>query len=109
MGEMHKDFIALMKSGYMPTYLFSRDAFLDFIKKYLEEETIVIVSSDVTDVSLERMESHLGVKDHFKVEFTISADILKSRDVDEFDEKFKYAIIFVKKDELTDEALKAVR
>lgn len=93
----------------MPTYLFSKDAFLDFIKKYLEDDTVVIVSSDITDVELEKMESHLGVKDYFKVEFTISADVLKSKDIDEFDEKFKYAIVFVKKDELTDEALKAVR
>ncbi len=93
----------------MPTYLFSKDAFLDFIKKYLEDDTVVMVSSDVTDVNLEKMESHLGVKDYFKVEFTISADVLKSKDVDEFDEKFKYAIVFVKKDELTDEALKVVR
>ncbi len=93
----------------MPTYLFGKDAFLEFIKKYLEDDTVVIVSSDVTDVSLEKMESHLGVKDYFKVEFTISADVLKDRDVDEFDEKFKYAIVFVKKDDLTDEALKAVR
>ena len=93
----------------MPTYLFSKDAFLEFINKYLEEDTVVIVSSDVTDVNLEKMESHLGVKDYFKVEFTISADVLKNKDVDEFDEKFKYAIVFVKKNELTEEALKAVR
>ncbi len=93
----------------MPTYLFSKDSFLEFIEKYLEDNTVVIVSSDITDVELEKMESHLGVKDYFKVEFVISADVLKNKDIDEFDEKFKYAIVFVKKDDLTDEALKAVR
>jgi len=93
----------------MPTYLFGKDSFLEFIKKYLDEDTVVIVSSDVTDLSLEKMESHLGVKDYFKIEFVVSADVLKSKDEDEFDEKFKYAIVFVKKDELTEDGLKALR
>ncbi len=93
----------------MPTYVFEKDAFLEFIKKYLEEDTVVLVSSDVTDVKVEEMESHLGRKEYFRVEFTISADVLKNRDVDEFDEKFKYAIVFAKKDELTEEGLKALR
>jgi hypothetical protein len=93
----------------MPTYLFGKDSFLEFVKKYLGDDTVVVVSSDVLDVSMEKIESHLGVKDHYKVEFAISADIFKEKDVDEFDEKIKYVMVFVKKNDLTESALKSIR
>ena len=85
------------------------ESFLDFIKKYLDEDTVVVVSSDVLDISMEKIESHLGVKDHYKVEFAISADVFKKKDIDEFDEKIKYVMIFVKKEDLTEFALKSIR
>jgi hypothetical protein len=93
----------------MPTYLFGKDSFLEFVKKYLDEDTVVIVSSDVLDVSIEEMETHIGVKENYRVEFAISSDVLKERDIDEFDEKFKYAIVFVRRDDLTDSALRSIR
>jgi hypothetical protein len=56
-----------------------------------------------------KIESHLGVKDYYKVEFLISGDVFKEKDIDEFDEKIKYVMIFVKKEDLTESAIKSIR
>ncbi len=92
----------------MPTYLFGENSFLDFIKKNVEGK-IAVVSSDILDVDIEEMETHLGVKKHFVVKFAISADVFKDVDLDEFDELLKYAVVFVDKEKLSEEGKKAMR
>ena len=92
----------------MPTYLFGENSFLDFIKKNIEGR-IAVVSSDILDVDIEEMETHLGVKKHFVVKFAISADVFKDVDLDEFDELLKYAVVFVDKEKLSEEGKKAMR
>ena len=92
----------------MPTYLFGEDSFLDFVKRNVEGK-VAVVSSDVVDVDIEEIETHLGVKKHFVVKFAISADIFKDVDLDEFDELLKYAVVFVERDKLSEEGKRAIR
>ncbi|ADB58046.1 AF2331 family protein [Archaeoglobus profundus] len=92
----------------MPTYVFNENSFLDFIKKNVEGK-VAVVSSDVLDVDIEEMETHLGVKKHFVVKFAISADVFKEVDLDKFDEILKYCVVFVESDELSEIGKKAMR
>jgi len=92
----------------MPTYVFEENSFLDFIKKNVEG-SVAVVSSDVVDVDIEEMETHLGVKKHFVVKFAISADVFRDLDLDEFDELLKYAVVFVEREKLSEEGKKAIR
>ena len=92
----------------MPTYIFSKNSFLDFLEKYLKDDVVIVVSSDVTDLKKEKLESFVGEKDYFLTEFGIPCDILKV-DEDEFDELIKYAIIFVDKEKLSEEGKKSLR
>ncbi|WP_457550553.1 AF2331 family protein [Archaeoglobus sp.] len=92
----------------MPTYVFDENSFLDFIKKNVKGN-IAVVSSDVLDVNVEEIETHLGVKKHFVVKFAISADVFKDVDLDSFDELLNYAVVFVERDKLSEERKKAIR
>ncbi len=91
----------------MPTYVFNEKSFLEFVKKNVEG-SFAVVSSDVLDVDVEEMETHLGKKKVFVVKFAVSAGVF-NLNVDEFDELIKYAVVFVSKDNLSEEGKKAVR
>ena len=94
----------------MPTYVFDREGFLKFLEKNLHEDTMVLVSSDVTDVDTASGDSYgLGKRDFYMVTTGVVADVFKEKDIDEFDEKPKYLVVFVSKDELTDEAVEKAR
>ena len=94
----------------MPTYVFDRDGFLKFLEKNLREDIMVVVSSDITDVDVTSDDSHgLGKRDFYMVTTGVVADVFKEKDVDEFDEKPKYLVVFVSRDELTDEAIERAR
>jgi len=92
----------------MPTYIFSKDSFLKFLEKYLKDDIAVIVSSDVTNLKKEKIESFIGEKDYFLVEFGIPCDVLRV-DEDEFDELIKYTVVFVDKDVLSETGKKSLR
>ncbi len=92
----------------MPTYVFTKESFLKFLESHLNDDVVVIVSSDVTDFRREKMESYVGEKEYFLIEFAVAADILKVGD-DEFDELMKYTVVFADKDELSDDGRKALR
>lgn len=93
----------------MPTYIFDRDKFLDFVKKHLSENTVVIVSSDFADSKVEKIDSPVGKKDYFISPTHVSADIFRSNDAEDYDGMFRYVTIFCETDELTDEACSKVR
>lgn len=93
----------------MPTYIYGKEAFLKFVEKHLGEDTVILVSSDVIDLRLEKLESHVGLKEYFVVETALAADVLISKDLDKFDEKPKYMIAFLAEEELTEDARKSVR
>ncbi len=84
----------------MPTYVFTKEGFLKFLEGHLEDNVAIIVSSDVTELKLERLQSHVGEKDYYLTEFAVSADVFEL-DEDAFDELPKYAIIFADKEELS--------
>jgi hypothetical protein len=92
----------------MPAYVFNRESFLRFLEGQFDEDTVVIVSSDTTELKKERVESYVGEKDYFLVEFGVPADIVELNE-EEFDELVKYTIIFVERDELSDAGKKALR
>ncbi len=91
----------------MPTYVFNEKSFLELVKKNVEG-SFAVVSSDVLDVDVEEMETHLGKKKVFVVKFAISTDVF-DLNVDEFDELIKYAVVFVGEDNLSEEGRRAVR
>jgi len=93
----------------MPTYIFDKDAFLDFVKKHLDENTVVVVSSDFTDSEIEKIDSPVGKKDYFVSRTHISADIFRNPDSEDYDGMFRYMTVFCESDELTDEAFRKVR
>ncbi len=88
----------------MPTYVFSPESFVEFIKKHLGEDVVVVVSSDIVDVERGELESHIGKAEHYVIKFAVS-DVTNS----EPDEFPLYAIVFSPKDELKEEAKKAIR
>ncbi len=92
----------------MPTYIFSKDSFLKFLEKYLKDDIAVVVSSDVTNLKKKKIESFIGEKDYFLVEFGIPCDVLRV-DEDEFDELIKYTVVFVDKDVLSETGKKSLR
>ncbi len=56
----------------MPTYVFSPESFLEFVRKHLGEGVAVVVSSDVLEVEEAELESHIGGAKHNVVKFAIS-------------------------------------
>ncbi len=88
----------------MPTYVFSPESFIEFVKKHLGEDVVVVVSSDVMDVEKAELESHIGEAEHYVIKFAVS-DVTCS----EPDEFPLYAIVFSPKDELKEKAKKAIR
>ncbi|AEA48126.1 AF2331 family protein [Archaeoglobus veneficus] len=94
----------------MPTYVFDKEGFMKFLEKNLGEDTMVIVSSDVTDIDEASGNSYgLGKRDFYMVTIGVVADVFKEKDVDEFDEKPKYLVVFTSSDELTSEAIEKAR
>lgn len=95
----------------MPTYIFDKDAFVEFVKKHLEEDTVVVVSSDFADSEIKPIDTGtgIGLKDYFVVKNYVSADIFKEPDAEEFDCMFRYMMVFCEKDDLTDDAVKKIR
>ena len=91
----------------MPTYVFGKESFLKFLEGHLDEETVIVVSSDITNFNKRRVESYTGEGDYYFVEFGIP-DIFELNE-DEVDELMKYAIIFIDKDELNEEGKKQLR
>jgi len=79
-----------------------------FLEGHLDEDIVVVVSSDVTEFRKERTESMVGEKDYFFVEFAVAGDVFKAKE-DEVDEMMKYTIIFVEKEMLSEIGNKAVR
>ncbi len=92
----------------MPTYIFSRESFMRFLESHLDEDVVVVVSSDLTDFKKERTDSLVGEKDYFFMEFAVAGDILDASE-DEVDELMKYAVVFVEKDLLSEVGKKAIR
>ncbi|WP_202319518.1 AF2331 family protein [Archaeoglobus neptunius] len=92
----------------MPTYIFSRDAFIRFLEAHLDEDVVVVVSSDITDFKKERTDSMVGEKDYYFMEFAVAGDLFQV-DEEGVDELMKYAIIFVEKELLSEVGKKAVR
>ncbi len=91
----------------MPTYVFSEGSFIDFAKRNVEGN-VAVVSSDVMDVDVEEMETHLGKKKVFVVKFAVSSEVFNLTP-EEFDDLIKYAVIFVDKDDLSEEGKRALR
>ena len=92
----------------MPTYVFSKESFLKFIEGHLEDDVVVVVSSDQTGVRKETISSHLGEKDYYITEIAIASDVFNLNE-EEFDEAVKYTIIFVDRDELSEEGRNSIR
>jgi len=92
----------------MPAYVFSRESFMKFLESHLYEDTVVVVSSDITGFKVERTDSMVGEKEYCFTEFAVPADIFRA-DEDEIDELMKYAVIFVDKDLLSEAGSKAIR
>lgn len=68
-------------------YVFSEESFVDFAKKNVEG-SVAVVSSDVLDVDVEEMETHLGKKKVFVVKFAVSSEVfnLSPRRIRRFDQ-----------------------
>ncbi len=92
----------------MPAYVFSRESFLKFLEGHLDEDVVIVVSSDITDFRVEKTESMVGEKEYCFTEFAIPADIFNA-DEDEIDELMKYAVVFVDKGMLSEAGVKVVR
>ncbi len=92
----------------MPAYVFGKESFLKFLEGHLDEDVVIVVSSDVTDFRKEVTESLVGEKEYCFAEFAIPADIFDA-DKEELDELMKYAIVFVEKEMLSESGKKAVR
>ncbi|AIG99341.1 AF2331 family protein [Archaeoglobus fulgidus] len=92
----------------MPTYVFSKESFLKFLEGHLEDDVVVVVSSDVTDFCKKLSESMVGEKEYCFAEFAFPADIFDA-DEDEIDEMMKYAIVFVEKEKLSEAGRNAIR
>lgn len=92
----------------MPAYVFSRESFMKFLESHLDEDTVVVVSSDITGFKVEKTESMVGEKEYCFTEFAVPADIFRA-DEDEIDELMKYAVIFIDKDMLSEAGIKAIR
>ncbi len=93
----------------MPVYIFDKEAFLDFIEKHFEEDTVAVVSSDFSDCEKEKIDSPVGLKDYFCTTGHVAADIFSEDEPDDFDGLMRYMTVFCDKDELTEEALEKVR
>jgi hypothetical protein len=93
----------------MPSYIFEKNALTKFIEKHLKDDTVVVVSSDFDDSELQRIESHIGLKDYFEVKANVVADVFKEKDAGKFDDKLKYVVVFASNKDFTDEALKEIR
>ncbi|RLI79756.1 hypothetical protein DRP04_08875 [Archaeoglobales archaeon] len=92
----------------MPAYIFGKEAFLRFLEGHLDEDTVVVLSSDITEFKKEEMESYVGKKEYYLVEFGVPADILNIGE-EEFDELMKYAVVFIEKDMLSEVGKKNIR
>jgi|Deesub1362A_J573_1020465.scaffolds.fasta_scaffold00239_50 uncharacterized protein (DUF927 family) len=92
----------------MPTYVLSKESFLKFIEGHFDEETVVVVSSDQTAVRREKITSHLGEKEYFLTEIAIAADVFNLDD-EEYDEAVKYTIVFIDRNELSEEGRNSIR
>ncbi len=92
----------------MPAYVFSRESFLKFLEGHLDEDVVVVVSSDVTDFCKKLSDSMVGEKEYCFAEFAIPADIFNA-DEEEIDEMMKYAIVFVEKEMLSEAGKNAIR
>uniref|UniRef100_A0A7C2NAK6 AF2331-like domain-containing protein n=1 Tax=Archaeoglobus fulgidus TaxID=2234 RepID=A0A7C2NAK6_ARCFL len=92
----------------MPAYVFSKESFLRFLEGHLDDDVVIVVSSDITDFRKEKTESLIGEKDYCFAEFAIPADIFNAEE-EELDELMKYAIVFVEKELLSEAGKKAVR
>lgn len=93
----------------MPVYIFDKEAFMDFIEKHFEEDTIAIVSSDFDDCEKEKIDSPVGLKDYFTTKGHVAADIFSEDDPDDFDGLMRYITVFCDKDEITEEAQEKIR
>jgi hypothetical protein len=93
----------------MPNYIFEKNAFTKFIEKHLKDDTVVLVSSDFDDSEAQRIESHIGLKDYFEVKAKVLADVFKEKDAGEFDDKFKYVVVFASSEDFTEKALEKIR
>ena len=92
----------------MPTYVFTKEGFLKFLEGHLEDDVVVVVSSDVTEFRKELTDSMVGKKEYYFMEFAVSADIFEASE-DDVDEMMKYTVIFVERDMLSEVGEKAMR
>ncbi len=89
----------------MPTYVFSKEAFMRFLESHLDDETVAVVSSDEVKMRRERVKSHLGEGDYYFSEFAVSADVFEG----DFEDAVKYLVVFASLDELTEKGRNAIR
>ena len=44
----------------MPTYVFGKESFLKFLEGHLSDDTVIVVSSDITNFDKRRVKSYTG-------------------------------------------------